>query len=212
MKREFAMINRLRRVFTATREGMGLATALVQTFGPADGEPKGVARMILLGLPPRVALEPIVGDGSRELSMLAGLLSTSSSSSTEAIGGKGERLSTIMERWLKMKEARIMEQRVMQMRSHLMSAVLGAVVAMLASLGPLVSNLNLIAGSAPQSSGLLVWSTACMVAISSGMLGLFMSGKRFYFDVILSLTTFAFVCYAVAPLASVPVVNIWGIK
>jgi hypothetical protein len=206
------MMMRLRRVFTATSEGKGLAAALVETFSGAEGVGREVARRVLLGFPVQVALRPIVDDNSRELSMLARLLANSSSASARLVGAKGERLSIVVERWLKMQEEREMENRVMQVRSHIMAAVLGAVVAMLASLGPLVASLN-FSSPAPQvgSAPLLLFSAA-MVTASSVMLGLFMSGRRLYIDVLISLAAFALVAGAVAPLASVPTVSLWGIK
>ena len=212
MNRTLERLLLLRRVFTHAREGKGLATALVETFRAGDSESREVARRILLGFRVRDALEPISGGKSREISVLAGLLAGSPASSAQVVGRKGERLSMMFERWLKLKETRVMEQRVMQMRGHLMAAVMGAVVAMLASLGPLVSGLTF--SQAPQSTGagtLLLWS-GILVGTSSATLGIFMSGKRFYVDVLVAMAAFALSAAAVAPLASVPVVGLWAIK
>ena len=177
----------------------------------AGTKEKGVARRVLLGLPVEAALSPLTEGGSRELAMLAGLLSRASTASTEAVGMRGERLSVTLERWLRRREARRMEQRVMQMRCHIMAAVLGAVVAMLASLGPMVATLNVLTQTAPAANGrLLLWSSGAMVCASSATLGIFMSGRRFMLDVAIALTTFALVCYAAGPLVALPVVSLWG--
>lgn len=211
MNQNIAALIRLRRVFAETRQGKGAAAALVKAFGPAGGREKEVAKRILLGLPVEAALRPLTEKGTRELTMLAGLLAKASASSTEIVGTKGERLSVTLERWLNRKEARLMEQRVMQMRCHIMSAVVGAVVAMLASLGPMVASLSLLTQTAPTpNSEILLWTSGFMVCVSSAMLGLFMSGRRFILDVAIALVTFALVCYAVGPLVTVPVVTLWG--
>ena len=212
MNQRFNLMMRLRGVFEATKEGMGLASALVLTFAPAGPQEREVARRILLGFPVQMALQPVISNSSRELSMLGELLAGASGSSAKLIGSKGEGLSITLERWLKMKEEWAMQRKVMQMRSHLMSGVLGAVVAMLAALGPVVASLNLTGAVAEPSSSALTWATAAMVCLSSATLGLFMSGRRFYLDVVIALASFSFVFYAVAPLANIPVVSLWGIK
>jgi len=212
MNKKLSSLLLFRRVFMLAGEGKGLATSLVETFRGEGSEGKGVARKILLGFPVQAALEPLSSQGTEELSVLANLLANSSSSSARLIGRKGQRLSFMFERWMKMKEARQMQQRVMQLRSHLMAAVMGAVVAMLASLGPLVAGLNFLSPS-PEVSGssLLLWS-GVMVGTSSTALGLFMAGRRFYVDTLIALLAFGLTAAATAPLASVPVVGLWGIK
>jgi hypothetical protein len=211
MTRKLDTMMQLRRVFVSASAGMGVATALVKTFRLATTDGKEVARRILLGLPVKVALAPVVNDSSKEVSMLARLLAESTTASARIIGAKGETLSLILEKWLKMKEARDMERKVLQMRSHIMSAVLGAVVAMLATLGPLVSGLSFTSQSLPINATTLLGASASMVIVSSSMLGVFMSGRRFYVDTLVALAAFAVAAAAISPLANVPTVNLWGI-
>jgi hypothetical protein len=113
---------------------------------------------------------------------------------------------------MKLNEVREMERRVMQVRSHMMSAVLGAVVAMLATLGPLVVGLNFFSQTEPVNGPTLLFSSAAMVIVSTMSLGLFMSGRRFYIDVLIAMAAFGLAAAAIAPLANVPAVNLWGIK
>ncbi len=213
MNRRFALMLELRRVFSSVSEGEGLACSLVRTFKESSGEGREVAKRILLGLPVRTALEPLAGDESRELGMLAGLMAGSSSASARVLGRKGEDLSVIFEGRLKARETRRMEEKVMQTRGFIMSAVMGAVVALLASLGPLVGSLNFATQAPPQvNAAVLLWSGAAMTTMSSGMLGFFMSGRRFYADVLISLVVYALAVEAISPLSVVQVVGLWGIK
>jgi hypothetical protein len=212
MKTHLNALLLLRSVFSSASQGKGLAASLVETFRDGTEDQREVARRLLLGFPARSALEPLAAGRSEEVSVLSALLANSPSSSAKAVGEKGKSLSMLFERWIRMREAHDMELKVMQMRSHLMSAVMGAVVAMLASLGPLVAGLSFFSQPTGASGGeLLTWS-AVVVATSSATLGVFMSGRRFFVDVAISLVVFAVTAAAVAPLASVPVVNLWGIK
>jgi len=212
MNQRFKTILLLRRVFTLARQGAGLAASLVETFRDSGGREGDVARKILLGYPVPVALKEFAEGSSKELSMLAGLLANSPAASAQLIGRKGERLSIVLERWMKLNEARVMERRVMEMRSHMMSAVLGAVVAMLATLGPLVAGLNFFAPTTQLNGTALLLSSAAMVVVSTLSLGLFMSGRRFYVDILIAMAAFGLAVAVVSPLANVPTVNLWGIK
>lgn len=210
MNREFATLLRMRAVFRASGFGRGLAAALVEAFSSADGE-EDVARAVLLGMPPSVALAPLLGGGNAELATLASLLVNSAGASTRLIGSRGEDISVTVERWLKRSEARRAERRVMQTRGLIMSGVLGAVVSILASLGPLVGDVGFLwTGSAIPAGALLV-PCAAMVAVSSTMLGLFMSGRSFYVNVLAAMALYVAAAVAIAPLASVATLQPLGI-
>jgi hypothetical protein len=112
---------------------------------------------------------------------------------------------------VKAKESARLEQKVLKFRSLITSAVLGAVTAMVASLGPIVGNLSFTSMPVVSPDALLP-AAAGMTAMSSGMLGFFMSGRRFYTNVVVSLASFLLVCAIVSPLVSIPSITLWGVK
>ena len=176
------------------------------------GEGSEVARSLLLGFPVKKSLRLFVDGGSAEVSMLSSLILGSQRSSVHRLGGTGTVLASTLEKWIRAKENRSLEQKVMRFRGFVSSGVMGAVTAMMASLGPVVGNLSILTNSAPSRGGdLLAWA-AVMAAIGSGMLGLYLSGRNFIFNVVVTLCTFALVAAAVAPLANVPILSPWGVK
>lgn len=209
MKGEFATLLRMRTVFRASGAGRGLAAALVEAFSSAGWEDE-VARAILLGTPPQIALAPLL-EGNAELATLTSLLINSAGASTRLVGVRGEDISVTVERWLKRSEARGAERRVMQMRGLIMSGVLGAVVSILASLGPLVGNAGFLWSGVATPSGSLLVPCGAMVAVSSAMLGLFLSGRRFYVNVLVALALYSAAAVAIGPLASVATLQPLGI-
>jgi hypothetical protein len=203
---------RLRAVFRSLAAGRGTAGALAEAFARAQGEESDVARQVLLGNPPAVALRSLLDGCSGEVSTLASLIVNSTGASARLVGAKGEGMSVTMERWLKRSEARRMEHKVMQSRGLMMSAVLGAVVAILASLGPLVADAGFLSPGTGPGSGTLLCASAAMVATSSLMLGLFTSKRKFYANVAIALAAFVLAALAIAPLANVPAIQPLAIK
>jgi hypothetical protein len=211
MNPDLSTILSLRRVLESTKEGKGVARSLVEEMGRMSPLGRTVARLILLGYPLQSALSPLVEGNSQEVSMLSSLLGSAPRSSATLVGRNGEAFSHTLERWVKVRENRILEQKVFRFRSILASGVLGAVTAMISSLGPVVGNLSL-SGGAPVDASALAYAAAAMTIISSGMLGLFMSGRRFFVNIAVSLAVFALVSLVAAPLANVPSVDLWGVK
>jgi len=191
---------------------MGLARSLVLELGPADPACSGVARSLLLGNPLEKSLQVLAERGSDEVAMLASLVVSAPKSSAPLVGRSGGTLAETLLRWTKAKENRRLEQRVHRFRGLVASAVMGAVTAMLASLGPLVSSLNLLEGMAGSSTGTLPFAGACMAAIGSAMLGLYMSGRGLVLNVLVAVGVFAIVTLIASPLATVPAVSLWGVK
>ena len=168
--------------------------------------------MLLLGFPLKKSLSPLTDKGTEEVSMLSSLLVSAPRSSASLVGRSGLMLATTMESWIRERENRILEQRVMRFRGFVTSAVLGAVTAMMASLGPVVGNLNFLTNTAQSDGGdLLIWA-AGLAGVSSGMLGLYLSGRGFVLNVLVTLSAFGLVASAVAPLASIPTLSPWGVK
>jgi len=212
MKDELPVIFALKKVLESAGSGDGIAHSLVVELRRMVPEGSAVARMILLGNPLPVSLRPLAESKSGEISMLSTLIGSASRSSTAMVGRSGRAFAAVLERWVRLRENVKLEMKVQAFRSLVTSGVLGAVTAMLASLGPLVANLNFIEGSAPQPAGSLLLAAGCMTAISSGMLGFYMSGRRFILNVMVAMLVFGFVSAVVSPLVDIPSVALWGIK
>ena len=212
MNPELSTILSLRRVFKSARDGMGLSQSLVRELGSLRPPCRESARLLLLGFPLSVSLRPLIESGSEEISMLASLMVTAPRSSSALVGRNGGAIAGTLERWAKARESSRMEQKVLRFRGLVSSAVLGAVTAMIATLGPLVGNLDLTGVLPSAGSGSLLYAAGSFVAISSGMLGFFMSGRGFYVNVLVSMIVFAIVSSLASPLTSVPLASLWGVK
>jgi hypothetical protein len=208
MNEEISQIVSLRRILESSGQGSGLSRSIVEELRDKSPPEKDAARMVLLGNPVPTAMDPLLSAPSEEVSMLASLVAAAPRSSAPLVGRTGNQMALTLERWVKARQSRALEMKVMRFRSLVTSGVLGAVTAMVSSLGPLVGNLSL--GGAT-GSGDLVYGAAAMTAISSGMLGVFMSGKGFYSNVVLSMAVFALVAAAASPLASVSPAGVLGV-
>lgn len=211
MNPELSMVLALRRVMESVEEGRGMAQALARELGGVGPVGLGAVRRILLGFPFSISLRSLEEGKSEEVAMLASLLISASKSNTSLVGRNGEAVSHTLEGWLKLKENSKLEHRIMRFRSMVTSAVLGAVCATVATLGPLLGNLDFTTQARPDPGSLLFFA-AGMTIISSGMLGFFMSGSRFFANVALSLSVFGFVWALASPIASIPIVPLLGVK
>lgn len=212
MTKELDQMLLMRNVLNSVSAGMGVSAAIVKAFKTAGKVEREAARKALLGNPPSVSLADIMSNKVRELSMLAILIGAASNGSARAISKKGEALSTVLEGWLKAREARLLERRVMQVRGYIMSAVLGAVVGIMTTLGPVAGGLSILQNGPPVSSPYLDYASGAMVAISSSALGIFLGGRRFYLNLLIAGTVFLLAISAAAPLAVSPVYGPWAIK
>lgn len=212
MNRDLNTLLSLRKVLTAISEGSGLAGALVTTFRSEREEVRSVARMTLLGHPPEVSLAPILNRESAEIAMLSSLIANAATGSTGAVGRKGDALSRTLEKWLKAREGRRLQQRVFRLRGLIVSAVLGGVLGMVSELGPIVGGLSFTGTPVALDPAAIQLSAAFMAALSSAMLGLFISGRGFFLNVCITLAVFGIVSVSVAPLTAVTAPNLWGIK
>jgi hypothetical protein len=79
-------------------------------------------------------------------------------------------------------------------------------------MGPLVASSNLLMGGTASAGPSLALVSGAMVAVSSSMLGIFLQGRGFYVNLLLSLGVYIAVSFATAPLAALPAVNLLGIK
>ncbi len=212
MNQDLRTILALRRVLQSAKKGMGMGQSLVRELQCHESAGTETARLLLLGFPLSVALQPLIRGKSEEVSMLASLIVTAPRSSTALVGASGEALAGTLERWVKARENTRLENRVFRFRSLLTSGVLGAVTAMIASLGPVVANLNFENAPAAGGGGSILYAAAGFAAMAAGMLGLLMSGRGFYVNVAVALGVFALVSALASPVASVQPISLWGVK
>ncbi len=212
MNPELAMVRSLRRVLESAGEGKGMARSVVLELRTSPPLGSDAARMLLLGYPLRASLRPLVEHGSEEAGMLASLVVAAPESSASLVGASGEALADTLETWVKARDSRRAEQKVLRFRSIVTSGVLGAVTAMVASMGPLVGSLSFGGSGPPADPATLLAGAAVMATTSSAMLGLFMSGKGFLTNVLVTIGVFALVSAVASPLVASPVPIAWGVK
>ncbi len=212
MNKRLARMQLLKRLLSSISEGRGVSASIVLTLKQGEGAEKLAARRVLLGFPPDKSMAPVVFDESKELGMLASLVTLASASNAATVGKKGEELSNLLERWLKASEEKAMEARVFQMRGLIMSAVLGGLMAVVSAVGPLMASTDFLAGGAFTAGPSLSLVSAAMVAVSSSMLGIFLSGRRFYVNLALALGVYLVASFAASPLGSIAGFGAWGIK
>ena len=190
---------------------MGVAEALVRSLPGSGAAGVDVARRILLGYPVSASLEPMLS-GSDEIASLALLLGAGEGSSAKSLGRSGERVSLLLEGWIKLRESRKLEARVQRFRSLIVSCVVGGVSAMIATLGPMLSSLYSTTTALSGGAGFTLYAGAAMAATSSAMLAIYVSERRFYLNVALSLISFVAVWGFVSPLASFTISPLWLAK
>jgi hypothetical protein len=210
LKGEPSSLLSLRRALESAGQGAGMARSVVVALGRGGGVGAEAARRLLLGGSIPSAMEPLMAEGTEEVAMLASLVVAAPKSSAPVLGRSAGAVAKTLERWAKEKESRALERRVMRFRGVVTSGVLGAVTAMLATLGPLVGALGSVPGEAA-AGGALVYGAAAMTAVSSGMLGALMSGRGFYVNVAVSLAAFLAVGAVASPLVGGTAAGAWGV-
>lgn len=214
MNSELSIVLTLRKVLELARDGKGVAGSLVRELGGAEVPGKEVARRVLTGFPIESSLLPLLAGDSREVAMLASIVVASAKSSSALAGRNGELLSYTIERWVKARENRRLEEKVLGFRGFIVSGVLGAVSGMVAALGPVLGALDFSRAQAQAQAdpGSLTYAAAAMVILSSVFLGLSMSRRKFYLNVFVAALAFLAVLYMVSPLVSLSAGLPWGIK
>ena len=204
--RELDVLRKLRTVLKRSSRGMGLAASFVGAFaGSADREERDAVRRILLGNPVEGAFGTLVSADSSSGQLMRFIASLARVDSLEASRG-AERLSPLFERWTLLKERRAMESRVMGFRGVLVSIVSGVVVGMLSALAPIISSFQISLASSPvEAPAIPPYVGAAFLIPSAICLGYFLSPKRPYLNVALSLLAFAGVVYFLGPFGSVGV-------
>jgi hypothetical protein len=202
---ELDVMRRLRTVLKRSSRGLGLAAAFVGVFSRSkDRAERDAVRRILLGTPVERALAGLMKEAGSSGELLRFVATLARISSLEASRG-AERLSSLFDRWTLLKEKRAMEQRVMAFRGLIVSVVAGVVVGMLATLAPVISGFQITLGTTPQPTSAFAfppYEGAVFLLPSALCLGLFLSPKRPYVNVAVSLVAFAGVVYFLGPLAT----------
>ena len=200
---EFERIHKLRTIVGYSARGRGVAGAVLLTFASSEKrEERDAARRLLLGMPLEKAISKVLSSGGGAWALLGYLASESRVSSIEA-GRRAEKLTSYFERWAQLKREMLMEERVIEMRAHILSTVLGAVVSLFSSLAPLISSIQIgtARGLATSGSpGSLPFLGIGFSLVSSVFLGLYLSPKRAYLDPLLSTISYIIVLSATAPL------------
>jgi hypothetical protein len=212
MNSESVTVLAFKKVLESAGDGMGLARAVAKELRGIRPFGSEAARLILLGFPLPVALRPLIQSGREEGAMLASLIVSAPRSSSTIIGRSGTILAGTLEKWVEARESGTLQQKAMRFRSLVTSGVLGAVTAMIASIGPLVGSLDFNGASTVVDPTTFLYCAAGLTGMSSFMLGLFMSGRGFYLNMAVSLGVFALVSLLASPLATIPSITLWGVK
>lgn len=212
MNQDLATVLSLKSVLESASEGAGMSRSVVEKLSEAHSHGRESAKLILLGFPLPVALRPLLESPSPEVSMIASLAASAPRSSAVTVGKTGRALASTLGGWVRSRETRKLEMKVLRFRGLIASGVLGAVTAMLATLGPLVGSLDFTSPGQSVGAVPLLYAAGAMACLSSAMLGMYLSGRGLVANVSLTLVVFAVVAVASSPLASIPAVGLWGIK
>jgi hypothetical protein len=162
------------------------------------------ARLILLGVSPEQALKRFLYHVRDESSEILGFLLHQSKFDLGGSGARADRLAPLLERWAELRQKHAMEQRVLETRIKIVSAVLGAVMAFFSALLPFVSSFNLL-DYKPQASSMLPLFSFDLAVISSTYLASSLNKRNIVLIPILTSVVYAVVYYLVAPLSGISV-------
>jgi hypothetical protein len=190
-----------------------LASSMVEAFRLSrETREEDAARTVLLGFPAKSALARLLRPGEAGVDLLVKYIASESTLSAKDAGMRAEKLSITFERWATLKERRRLEQGVLQLRGHIVAAILGAVMAFLSTLAPFVLSFQFLAGTSAPPDSLVVYAGFAMTVVSSAYLGSFFSNRRRYLDPIIAAVAFLVSVELTAPIANVPPPNLWAIK
>jgi hypothetical protein len=195
-------MDRIRQVMRQSSKGKGLAASMVSTFGRSKDEREvAVVRAILLGTPVAEAIRGMVKTNDETGDLLRFLVEQARIDALEA-SRHADSLGTLFERWVRSKQERLIEQRIMETRSLMVSAILGAVTAMVAALAPVLSSFQLSL-TAPAQQALAPYTLyigILLVVPGAFFLGQFFSAKRAVLNLAVSLAAYLLVVYFFSPL------------
>jgi len=198
-------LKRIQRLKVALRyavQGRGIGAAVVEVFGRGDRSEKETARRILLGIPVRESVSGLVRRRREPASDLIRYVVSDASINAVEAGRRAERLTRYFEHWAETKEKRALEQKAMEVRAHMVAAVLGAVLAMVSSLAPILASFRFLSVQPTQPANLFPYFGFCLCLVSSSFLGLYASSHRPYIEPAISSTLFLIVYALVSPILS----------
>lgn len=197
---ELRRMDKLRQIMRLSARGKGIAASIVETFRESKLAPEvEMVRSILLGMPvEESATRMASGDGpSRDLILY--LIQQAKIDASEA-SRRADKLATLFEHWVRAKQERLVDQRIMETRSLMVSAILGGVTAMVATLAPVLSSFQLSFTQQATSVGYSQYLGLFFIVPGSFFLGLFFSRRRALLNVAVSVLVFSLVVYLFAPL------------
>jgi len=200
LNEDFSLMNSLRRVFEAIASGQGVSRSMLRELG-GQRRYSGARRMLLLGHSLESAVGELVKGSSKEVGVLGSLLMEARKSSASVVGRSSESVSNTVEKWAKLRENRRLEAQSQQFRGVLASGVMGAVTSMVCTLGPLLGSFGLMGQHTVSGDPWLPVTGGCLALMGSTMLGLSLSGGRFYRSPAVCMALFFLVRFAVGPLA-----------
>lgn len=197
---ELRRMDRLRQVMRLSAKGKGMAASLVETFIVSRVQAElGVVRSILLGRPVEDSVASMTSGSDHSGDLLLFLVEQAKMDAPEA-SRRAERLALLFEHWVRAKHDRLIEQRIMETRSIMVSAILGGVTAMAASLAPALSSFQLSLSQTQASAPVTAYLGMLFVVPGAFFLGFFFSWRRGMLNAVISSATYLLAAYFFAPL------------
>jgi hypothetical protein len=197
---ELARMGKLRQVLRLSAHGKGIAASIVETFGESRiEEEREMVRQILLGNPVEQSVANLLSRNDPSRDILLYVVNQAKVNAVEA-SRRADRLTSLFEHWVWMKKQRIVEQRIMETRSIMVSTILGGVTAMIAALAPVLASFQLTLTASPPPAPTPSYLGILFVLPAASFLGIFFSPKRAYLNVIVSTAAYLLVTYFFTPL------------
>lgn len=196
---DLGRLAKLRQVLRLAAHGKGIAASIVEAFRESKiEEEREMVRRILLGIPVEQSVAGLVSRDDRSRDVLLYVVNQAKVNAVEA-SRRADKLSSLFEHWVWMKKQRVVEQRIMETRSILVSGILGGVTAMISALAPVLATFQLTLGAPPPPTS-PVYLGILFVIPAASFLGFFFSPGRAYVNVIVSVLAFSLVSYFFTPL------------
>jgi hypothetical protein len=201
--REAERIETVARVLRLSAKGGGVAASAIEVFGRSpEPDELDAARKILLGVPLDGAFSALTAGRGAAGSLLRFLVAQAKINAPEA-SKRGEKISVLFGRWVRMNERRTMEQKVVAFRSLLVSGVLGGVCAIVSSLAPVLASFQVSLSPQPAPLWYLPFAGLLFAVPSSGLLGVFVSRRRAYLNVLVCTIAYLVALSLFGPIAPV---------
>ena len=192
-------MGKLRHVLRLSAQGKGIAASIVDSFRESrTGEESEMVRQILLGNSVEQSVDRLIPKDDHSREILLYVVNQAKVNAVEA-SRRADKLTTLFEHWVWMKQQRIVEQRIMETRSIMVSGILGGVTAMISALAPVLSSFQLTLTAQPPPSSPSYFGLLFVLPAAS-FLGFFFSPSRAYVNVAVSVGAFVLVTYFFSPL------------